>query len=132
MNDKGTNIGTGQVVSTEGSMCHHRLVPRGHVKVKVLSLCSADPVPYPWTDAIYWCAEPVLPNSFMVWPKKSIQLIKQNTSDKCDRYLQFCKVSRRCLCSGIGTVAPVSEEQNAEEKLVKQNESGMQQILAVL
>ena len=43
LDNNGINIGTGCVISLEGSMCHHRLVPRGYAKVKVDSMCGRDP-----------------------------------------------------------------------------------------
>ena len=80
LDDNAMNIGTGCVVSLEGSMCHHRLVPRGYLKVRVVSMCGPDPIPYPWTDAIYWHNKPVMPNSFLMWPAQWMKPVKQDTS----------------------------------------------------
>ena len=80
LDDNAMNIGTGCVISLEGSMCHHRLVPRGYLKVRVVSMCGPDPIPYPWTEAIYWHNEPVRPNSFLMWPAQWMKPVKQDTS----------------------------------------------------
>ena len=44
LDDNAMNIGTGCVISLEGSTCHHRLVPRGYLKVRVVSMCEPDPI----------------------------------------------------------------------------------------
>lgn len=73
--EKNKNVGTASAISNAGSICHHRLVPRGYAKVKINCVCDQDGasvIPYPWSTQMYWNAEPVVANSFMVWPVQSM------------------------------------------------------------
>ncbi|XP_062500082.1 uncharacterized protein LOC134177324 [Corticium candelabrum] len=95
LDNKNINVGTGQICGLHGSLCHMRPVPQSHMKVKVQSLSGGhSETPYPWTENIYWHHEPVMPNSFLVWPAKFLQKLQLVQDGSSSRATEGCE--RKC------------------------------------
>lgn len=60
-------------------------VPRGYSKVMFHSVCGpngATVIPYPWSTQIYWCAESVVANSFLIRPTQSMAPVLKDSKEQ--------------------------------------------------